>query len=277
MALPHPFLNAQRRLRSGWWIIFFMAVLAVLLAPLIVINQAKEGVPIWQQAAAVLCASVIAQAFRRKPMAELFGALGGKWVGQLGLGCAIGAALMAAPALLLSVFGLVTWEASPREFGALAPAFTLFALVAVTEEVMFRGFAFQRLIDGLGVWPAQLVVSAFFLLVHLDGLKDAGALAPMAGLNIFLASVMFGLAFIRTRSLALPMGIHFAANFVQGGVLGFGVSGGGENGLLSPVLASEADWLTGGAFGLEASFPGLICVILIVAALQRWRPTGPKV
>lgn len=274
MAFPNPFLNAQRRLRNGWWVAIFMAVLTALLAPLIVINQANEGVPVWQQAAAVLCASAIAQALRRKPTAELFGAPGGKWLKQFGLGCVIGAALMAAPAMVLSMFGLVSWEGSPQGFAALAPAFTLFTLVAVTEEVMFRGFVFQRLIDGLGAWPAQFIIGGFFVLTHFDGLQSAGALAPMAGLNIFLASIMFGLAFTRTKSLALPIGIHFAANFVQGGVLGFGVSGNDESGLLSPNLAPGADWLTGAAFGLEASFPGLICVAITVLALLRWRSSS---
>lgn len=271
MAFPNPFLNAQRRLRNGWWIAIFMAVLTVLLAPLIVINQANEGVPIWQQAAAVFCASAIAQALRRRPMAELFGVLDGKWLRHLGLGCAIGAALMAAPAMVLSMFGLVTWEASPQGFAALTPALALFTLVAVTEEVMFRGFVFQRLIDGLGAWLAQVIVSGFFVLVHLDGLQSAGALAPMAGLNIFLASIMFGLAFLRTKSLALPIGVHFAANFVQGGVLGFGVSGSDEHGMLTPKLAPGVDWLTGGGFGLEGSLPGLICVTAIVVVLLIWR------
>ncbi len=60
----------------------------------------------------------------------------------------------------------------------------------------------------------------------------------------------------------MPIGIHFAANFVQGGVLGFGVSGNDEQGLLTPTL-SGPDWLTGGAFGLEASVPGLLGVIAI--------------
>jgi hypothetical protein len=149
------------------------------------------------------------------------------------------------------------------------------AAVAVTEEVLFRGFIFQRLIDGLGVWWAQLLVSALFLLTHIDAIRDAGAIGYLASANIFIASLMFGLAFLRTRSLAMPIAVHFAANFVQGGLLGFGVSGGDAESLLAPTL-SGADWLTGGAFGLEASVLGLVSVIVLTVVLFRWRPTsGP--
>lgn len=136
---------------------------------------------------------------------------------------------------------------------------------------MFRGFVFQRLIDGLGAWPAQAIVALFFVLTHSAALEAAGLMGWLAGVNIALASVMFGLAFIRTHSLAMPLGLHFAANFVQGPVLGFGVSGSGGAGLLQP-FSQGPDWLTGGGFGLEASAPGLVCVVLVTGLLLAWPP-----
>lgn len=54
----------------------------------------------------------------------------------------------------------------------------------------------------------------------------------------------------------MPIGIHFAANWVQGTLLGFGVSGNEDPGLLHPVFNSAPAWLTGGQFGLEAVYPG---------------------
>lgn len=60
----------------------------------------------------------------------------------------------------------------------------------------------------------------------------------------------------------MPLGLHFMANFVQGGVLGFGVSGAEQSGLLIPVFGEAPVWLTGGRFGLEASLPGLICIVI---------------
>jgi uncharacterized protein len=174
------------------------------------------------------------------------------------------------PAFFLFATGAARWTMSEQGAVALLPAATLMAAVAIAEEFLFRGFLFQRLIDGLGQWWAQLIIAGLFVLTHSTALEGAGEIRYLAGLNIFVASFMFGFAFIKTRSLAMPIGIHFAANFVQGGVLGFGVSGNEEQGLLAPVFNGPA-WLTGGAFGLEASAPGLVCVVTITVALWRWR------
>ncbi|MBL8542890.1 MAG: CPBP family intramembrane metalloprotease [Hyphomonadaceae bacterium] len=275
MAL-NPFINAQGRLRSGWWLAFFLLVLLALLAPLIVLaSNSGAGVPIWQQALAVLAASIICQLLRRRPLQEMLGPFGGSWLAQAATGGAIGFALMAAPAAALAALGAVRFELAPLDAAALASAFWLFVGVAVTEELMFRGFAFQRLIDGLGLWPAQVIGASFFVLTHSDALKEIGALGLLAGLNIFIAALMFGFAFLRTRSLAMPIGIHLIANFTQGALLGFGVSGGDMQGWLRPALVGP-DWLTGGAFGLEASVPGLICVSAVTVLLARYAGTNRK-
>lgn len=262
--------NPSGRLRSGWWIAIFFVVLAALLFPLILLSGQQAGVPIWAQALIIIFATVVCQALRRKPLAEVTGALNQTWLVQLALGAGIGALLMLAPASVLFISGAARWSVSEQGVAALLPAATLMVAVAIAEEFLFRGFLFQRLIDGLGQWWAQLIIGGLFVLTHSTALEGAGDIRYLAGLNIFVASLMFGFAFLRTRSLAMPIGIHFAANFVQGGVLGFGVSGNEEQGVLAPTLAGP-DWLTGGAFGLEASVPGLVCVIAITVALWRWR------
>jgi membrane protease YdiL (CAAX protease family) len=270
----NPFINRSGRLRAGWWIALFFIVLTALLLPLILMVGQGGSVPIWQQALVVIVASLICQGLRRQPIGELTGAFDLRWPLQLGLGVLIGAALMLIPALILWALGAVAWRANHDALAALPTALALFAAVAVTEEVLFRGFLFQRLIDGLGVWPAQLLVAALFVLTHSAALEDAGALGYLAGANIFIASLMFGFAFVATRSLAMPIGIHFAANFVQGYVLGFGVSGDQQQGFFSPLLKGP-DWLTGGAFGLEASAPGFVIVSIAAVALWLWRRVQP--
>ncbi len=94
-----------------------------------------------------------------------------------------------------------------------------------------------------------------------------GSVRILASTNIFLASILFGLAYIRTQSLALPLGMHFMANLVQGIVLGFAVSGTDQSGLLIPVFAEVPEWLTGGQFGLEASVFGLFFVVIAIVIL----------
>ncbi len=269
----NPFFNAERRLRNGWWIALFFLLMAAMLVPRIILAQRDgEKVPPLEQGAILAVASLSCQLLRRRPLAEMVGQFNWQWPKLFGLGSLLGAALMLAPALLLRAFGVVEWRMGSMSISLLLPTVALVAGGALIEELMFRGFVFQRVIDGLGEWPAQLILGGLFLLTHADALHVAGGQRFMAGANIFLASVMFGLAFIRTRSLAMPLGLHFAANFVQGSVLGFGVSGRDQPSLAVPVFGSSPDWLTGGAFGLEASAPGLVSVIVSVIILLRWKP-----
>lgn len=271
------FLNSERQLRNGWWILIFFLVLAALLMPaMITAQQNNIEVSISMQTVIIALASLVCQISRRKPLAELLGKFGLNWLKELCLGGSIGSALMLIPALILWIFGWVDWEWNPRGFSVLLPGLLLFAGVAATEELLFRGFVFQRLISGLEQWPAQLITAAFFLLTHFNNPSMSGGVKVMASINIFLASVMFGLVFIRTRSLAMPLGLHWMANWMQGGILGFGVSGTQQLGLLNPVFGKAPAWLTGGPFGLEASLPGLICVVMTLILFNTWKPPVEK-
>jgi uncharacterized protein len=268
------FLNTEQQVRSGWWIVLFFLVLASMLIPiLLAAQQNSRDVSIGLQAVIVVLASSICQLLRRKPLAELSGKFDTRWFREFFLGGLIGSLLMLMPALSLRAFGWVDWQWNPAGFSVLSASLLLFAGVAAAEELLFRGFVFQRLIAGLGQWPAQLIIAGFFLLTHLNNPGMNGGIKLMASVNIFLASVMFGLAFLRTRSLALPLGLHFMANWVQGGLLGFGVSGTDQAGLLKPVFSGVPEWVTGGQFGLEASVFGLFFVVVTLILLYKWKPS----
>jgi len=271
----NPFLNSDRQLRNGWWVLIFFLLLAAFLMPMIMIAQEnQEAVSMGRQALIILLASLISQLARRKPLAELFGTLNVGWLKELCVGGLIGSVMMLVPALILEIFGWIRWQWNPVALPTLSSSLLLFAGVAAAEELLFRGFVFQRLISGLGQWPAQLIIAAFFLLTYLNNPGMTGTVKVMANINIFLASILFGLAFIRTRSLAMPLGLHWMANWVQGSILGFGVSGTEQSGVLNPVLGNAPAWLTGGQFGLEASLPGLICVVVVLLVLYRMKPTA---
>ena len=267
----NPFLNSERQLRNGWWILIFFLVLASILMPaLLVAQQNSMDVSIGLQAVIIVIASWICQLLRRKSLTELLGKFNMRWLKEFCLGGLTGAALMLVPALIMWFLGWVHWQWNPIGFSTLMSIVLLFVGVAVAEELLFRGFIFQRLIAGLGQWPAQLILAGYFLLTHLNNPGMTGDVKVLASINIFIASLMFGVAFIRTKSLAMPLGLHFMANLTQGGVLGFGVSGTDQSGLLKPVFNEVPEWLTGGQFGLEASVLGLVCVVITFILIQRW-------
>jgi len=273
----NPFLDHERRLRNGWWIVIFFAVVAAMLIPLLVLTgreQAAASMP--AQAAIVAIASVVCQLLRRRPITELTGRLDRTWLAQLLIGCLAGAALMLIPAGLLAALGYVTWTPGPATLASIGATVAMILAAAVAEELLFRGFLFQRLIDGIGPLLAQLILAAYFVLTHSAGLANAGELRFLASANIFVASLLFGLAWLRTRSLALPIGLHLAANLTQGPLLGFGVSGNSHAALLLPRQLSGPAWMTGGAFGLEASLPGLLTVIAAAWLLYR-RPSPSRI
>jgi membrane protease YdiL (CAAX protease family) len=267
------FLNSERQLRNGWWILIFFLIMASMLFPMLLMARQNGGdLAIWKQAIMVVIASYVLQLLRRKSMAELMGKFNFVWVKELLLGGLLGSALMALPALVLWVTGKVHWQVNSSSMDFLWSGLFACAAVAVAEEVVFRGVLFQRLIAGLGVWPAQLLIAAYFLLTHSGNPGMDGNVRVLASINIFLASILFGLLYLRTRKLAMPLGLHMMANFVQGSVFGFGVSGHNESGLLQPVFGQSPIWSTGGQFGLEASAPGLVAVILVIGMVLRWKP-----
>lgn len=267
------FLNTSHKIRSIWWIPIFLFLLAILLLPVILFARKNSvEVSITIQAAIIITATFICQFLRKQPLTLVTGRFNINWLKQFGMGLALGTIIMVVPAIFLTFLGYANWQVNELSVSTVISGFSFFTAVAVAEEMLFRGFIFQRLMESLGQWPAQIVISGMFLLTHINNPGMIGMTKTLAALNIFIASVMFGLAFIKTKSLAMPVGIHFMANFMQGTVLGFGVSGVKEQSLVKAFAGECPVWLNGGEFGLEASVPGLLMVILVTVILYYWKP-----
>lgn len=265
--------NATGKLRNGWWFfIFFLVMAGILGSTMLAASKFGFEITMGIQALIILSATWFCQLMRKRSITAVTGKLNWRWIKEFAMGNMAGAVLMILPALILAALGLVNFQWNSAAQSTLLSGLLLCISVAFAEELLFRGFMFQRLIDGLGPLLAQLILAAWFLLTHLNNPGMTGSVKFLAGLNIFLASIMFGLAFLRTKSLAMPVGLHFMANWMQGSVLGFGVSGSSSSGFMIPQFTGGPVWLTGGTFGLEASIPGLICVILAIFLLYRWKP-----
>ncbi|MEQ1755756.1 MAG: CPBP family intramembrane glutamic endopeptidase [Micropepsaceae bacterium] len=129
-------------------------------------------------------------------------------------------------------------------------------LGAAGEEIMLRGYVLQELMSKFSMFTSVLVSSVIFAGLHLSALLHS-PMALIGALNIFAASVLLSLAYLATRSLWLPIGIHMGWNFAQGPLLGINVSGNDFASGWHPVTLSGPEMMTGGSFGFEASLLGL--------------------
>lgn len=271
------FLNTNREIRSSWWVAIFFLILSLFLFPIIILgNNYGFEITRWHQVIIIMVASVLCQAFRRKPLYELVGRIDYRWFREFLIGLIIGAILMSLPALLLTLFGVVRWQVNEISFPAFISGISIMVSIVLAEELLFRGFIFQRLIDACGEWPAQLIIAGLFLLTHLNNPGMTGIIKTLASINIFMASILFGIAYIKTKNLGMPIGLHFFANVVQGTILGFGVSGEKEVSIFTPIINKTPDWITGGMFGLEASAVGLFILVVITGSLYFRYPSITK-
>jgi len=142
----------------------------------------------------------------------------------------------------------------------------LTAAAAVTEELVFRGVVFRLLEERTGTWLALLVTSVLFGAIHLVN-PDATVWGAVA--IAVEAGGMLGAAFVATRRLWLPIGIHFGWNFAVAGIFGTVVSGSATPpGLLHGVTSGPV-LLSGGEFGPEGSVFAVLAGLALTAVFLR--------
>jgi membrane protease YdiL (CAAX protease family) len=272
------FTDDQGALRNGWKILGFVALLnlADFLAAVFV-HPGPAPWPWWlpgrwPDLALCLASTWVCLRLEGGTLAGVGLRLGRRFLGEALLGILGGAALMLTTAGLIRGLGGFHWirTSGTAAVDLLAGAW-LFLAVACFEELLFRGYAFQRAARGLGFGGAQLLFALAFAGGHWGNPGMVGPTKAWATLNIALAALLLGLCWRRTGSLALPIGLHLGWNWVQGPLLGFGVSGTEAPGWWTPVFHGRPEWVTGGAFGLEGS---VVCALVCSAAilgLWRWR------
>lgn len=183
----------------------------------------------------------------------------------LARGAAGGVLLMTVVMGIIATFGgyrVEGWGSPSAAIGFLG----LTAVVVASEELVFRGIVQRLLEERVGTWIALAVTAALFGAVHLVNphatLWGAFAVAIEAG-------GMLGAAYVATRSLWLPMGLHFGWNFAVGGIFGTEVSGNEASKGLLDGATSGSTLLTGGAFGPEGSIVAILACTIITVALLR--------
>jgi hypothetical protein len=149
-------------------------------------------------------------------------------------------------------------------------------LAGFAEELLFRGILFRWTEEFAGSWAALVISSVLFGFVHIANPNSSLIATSFIAIE---AGVLLGGAYMLTRSLWAPIGLHAAWNFTQGYIFDVPVSGVAENGLVQAKLSGPA-LLSGGQFGLEASLLALVIataagVGLVIVAARRGEVVKP--
>ena len=177
----------------------------------------------------------------------------------IGLAGGIGsAALVLGPPLLVGIAHLAPAAGYGFSLGSFFFLLVLLIVGAVGEELMVHGYGFQVLLAAIGPWATIVPVGVFFALLHGS---NPGAswlsTAITAGFGI-----VFGFAYLRSRDLWLPIGLHFGWNFTLP-LFGVNISG-----LRIRMTGYQLSWTagdlwSGGEYGPEASILTLAVVVLL--------------
>ncbi len=186
------------------------------------------------------------------------------WRGEFALGAAIGWAGVAVCALLIAVFGgiVVFFYIGWFQFLLIFVDLAILLVAALAQEVAFRGYPFQRLIEATNPVLATLIMSLVYALVIAE---NPGSSTASLLLSMFMGWLL-SIAYLRTRGLWVGTGIHFAWSASMAVLFGLPLSGLNR---YSPVISGTAlgpTWLTGFDYGPEGSAVGMFVVLALAIA-----------
>ncbi|MGH9426195.1 MAG: lysostaphin resistance A-like protein, partial [Terriglobia bacterium] len=230
MTLKEIFVNRHAEMRSGWraalCVLLTLSILYLLQVALESLRATADVLgPVILLTSTLLGSFIMTRFINRKPFSAIGLSLHPAMGREFGLGCALGIAMIASVFLVEYVLGYAefSWRdlSAGQAIGVFAYSAVFFALAALGEEVLFRGYIFQTLVQGITFLPATLTMALFFALAHTINPN----VSTFGLVNVALAAIWLSIAYMKTRSLWLPFGLHFAWNFFQTSVFSFPTSG----------------------------------------------------
>ena len=273
------FMNEQGTVRNGWRVIAFLLLSVIVVTVLIAASrELPEDVAFWfpevyLSALGVLGVTWLFLRMERRPLAAVGLEASKRSLCQFGVGMAYGSGLVLATALLVVALGGLHFEIAPQVSVLDIVKTGLFMAGAVTfEETLFRGYGFQRTVDSIGRGWALGLFAVIFLLAHPMEESMPPELSTIASANLVLAAVLLGQVMLRSGGLAMPIGLHLGWNWMLQ-TLGFSISGKlAFDSIWHPVFDSDEQWLTGDAWGIEASALSLVVLLAAVLWFSRGQP-----
>ena len=278
----HNIFVGDQGLRAGWRFLLYVGlwrVFLVLIIALVRYAEPHEAHGIWQELiaelelllSAVLPALVMAAIEKRSfyeyglPLRRAFGK--SFWVGAVWGIVAITALVLAAGGIGDFSFGsLALHGARILKFAAFWAGF--FLVVGLFEEFLLRGYPQFTLTEGIGFWPAAILLSSLFAALHLgnSGETWVGLLA-VAALGLFLC-----LTLRRTGTLWFAVGFHAAWDWSESFLYSVPDSGAMVTGHLLRSSFHGSRWITGGSVGPEGSVLVFVVIGLTWVAFDRLYP-----
>ena len=283
------FFNPYGRLRSGWRLTIFLLVLIVLSIvweqivrtlygfvstsrsityPDFLLGLAfRGGLLVIALGLGYLCAHILEEL----PWRSLGASFHKGWFKDLIIGSALGFLTLTVGVVIAMAGRGVSFSINPINWAAVIKSMigsgVLLVIAAFAEEAMFRGYALQTLSRARLAWLGVALTLALFGVAHLT---NPNTVPGFTFINTAIAGLWFAIAYLRTRSLWLPLGLHWAWNWALGWFFGLPVSG--LNVASHPLLkASDIGpyWLTGGSYGIEGGLAGTVALAL--GTLVIWR------
>lgn len=285
------FLDQKRHLRSGWRLAIFgiafliclqvthvvlLYILSAILRRSILDIASSNWSVIADHGAILFSAFVVGWAcgalMEELPVRALGCTPHRGWIRNFVFGSILGGVSLMLAAFITAATRGTQFKFDSGGAGAIArtlgASLCIFVFAAAAEEMLFRGYPLQTLTRSNLAWLGVFLTSVPFAAVHLN---NPHAVPGFTFVNTALAGVWLAVAYLRTRSLWLPLGLHWSWNWVQASLLGLPVSG-IQRIAPAPLLKGlnlGPDWLTGGAYGIEG---GAACTVaLIVSTLVIWR------
>ena len=181
------------------------------------------------------------------------------------VGVVLAPALLGCGTMVLYWTGHLKWIGWQVDIQSVLPVIALMLLVALSEELVFRGYILLNLIRSFNKWIALSLSSLGFACMHA-GNPDI-SIAAFA--NLIIAGMVLGSGYLYTKSLWFPILFHFAWNVFQGPVLGYQISGLHFSSILQISVTGD-DLITGGTFGFEGSILSLL-LLTFAFLLYLWR------
>lgn len=262
-------------IRAGWRLLIFLAIVVGLILGVAVLSLAVSHGKAPQQAITpetalfgegiffvfvVFATLVMAKMEHRK-----FGDYGlpfhNVFRGRFWQGAAVGFAAISALLFFMREIGVFQFGAVGLHGVAIYKYAALwgvaFLFVGLFEEFGFRGYALFTLTTGMTFWPAAILASICFGLLHRGNSGESWVGVLTAG----LVGLLFCLLLRRTGDLWMPVGFHAAWDWGESYFYGVPDSGNVTPGHLFNARFSGPAWLTGGTVGPEGSW---LCVALLV-------------